>query len=173
MPIAAPMSFMTPPGQGVAIFVPDAASVEPSAASASVLWHVICGRHPGGRLLTGRVGGSAQLARDMMLKDFVATGALAVASLTMFSSPALAETQVNVSVDLGVFHDRLAPYGDWIHVNRYGECWRPRHVARNWRPYTVGYWTYTDYGWTWVSEENWGWATYHYGRWFYDPYYGW
>ncbi len=24
---------------------------------------------------------------------------------------------------------------------------------------------YTDAGWTWVSEEPFGWATYHYGRW--------
>ena len=23
------------------------------------------------------------------------------------------------------------------------------------------------YGWTWVSYEPWGWAPYHYGRWFY------
>jgi len=28
-------------------------------------------------------------------------------------------------------------------------------------------------GWYWESEEPWGWATYHYGRWTYDDYYGW
>lgn len=58
-------------------------------------------------------------------------------------------------------------------MNGHGECWRPRHVAHTWRPYTVGYWTYTDYGWTWVSDQDWGWATYHYGRWFFDPDHGW
>jgi hypothetical protein len=31
----------------------------------------------------------------------------------------------------------------------------------------------TDSGWYWVSTEQWGWATYHYGRWDYDSYYGW
>jgi hypothetical protein len=28
------------------------------------------------------------------------------------------------------------------------------------------------YGWTWVGCESWGWAPYHYGRWFNDPAYG-
>ncbi len=27
----------------------------------------------------------------------------------------------------------------------------------------------TIYGWTWVSYDPWGWAPYHYGRWFYGP----
>jgi len=32
---------------------------------------------------------------------------------------------------------------------------------------------FTDYGWTWSSDEQWGWAVYHYGRWNQDPSYGW
>ena len=32
---------------------------------------------------------------------------------------------------------------------------------------------WTDSGWYWVSDEPWAWATYHYGRWDYDSYYGW
>jgi hypothetical protein len=32
---------------------------------------------------------------------------------------------------------------------------------------------WTDYGWTWISDEPYGWATYHYGRWYLDPEYGW
>jgi hypothetical protein len=43
----------------------------------------------------------------------------------------------------------------------------------DWRPYWYGHWVYTDVGWTWASDEPWGWAVYHYGRWFYDPIYGW
>jgi len=31
----------------------------------------------------------------------------------------------------------------------------------------------TDYGNTWVSDYSWGWAPFHYGRWYYDDYYGW
>src|SRR5262249_59564660 len=41
------------------------------------------------------------------------------------------------------------------------------------RPYSDGYWAYTDYGWTWVSYEDFGWATYHYGRWANLDDYGW
>ena len=52
-------------------------------------------------------------------------------------------------------------------MDDYGYCWQPNVVSSNadWRPYTDGYWAYTDVGWTWVSNEDFGWATYHYGRW--------
>ena len=56
--------------------------------------------------------------------------------------------------------------GDWRETSDYGFVWQPREAEdRNWRPYTDGRWVYTDAGWTWVSEEPFGWATYHYGRW--------
>jgi hypothetical protein len=65
-----------------------------------------------------------------------------------------------------IFYDRLDPYGEWIEVDRYGYVWHPRDARReSWRPYTRGRWVYSDYGWTWISEEPYGWATYHYGRW--------
>ena len=32
-------------------------------------------------------------------------------------------------------------------------------------PYSNGRWSYTDYGYTWVSADPFGWATDHYGRW--------
>jgi hypothetical protein len=38
-------------------------------------------------------------------------------------------------------------------------------IDADWAPYTDGHWVYTDDGWTWVSDESFGWATYHYGRW--------
>ena len=64
------------------------------------------------------------------------------------------------------FHDALDPYGEWIELDRYGFCWLPRAAADpRWRPYTAGYWAWTEYGWTWASSEPFGWATYHYGRW--------
>ena len=106
-----------------------------------------------------------------MLKKAVVAALLALSAAAVVPTPAAAEVSVGVSV--GVFHERLSPYGQWVVVGRYGSCWRPRHVARTWRPYTVGYWAYGDFGWTWESTEDWGWATYHYGRWYYDPFYGW
>ena len=79
----------------------------------------------------------------------------------------------NVAVSLSYFHDELAPYGRWVDVPSYGSCWSPYDVSDDWRPYYDGSWAYTDYGWTWVSAEPYGWATYHYGRWVFDDYYGW
>src|SRR6267154_2323812 len=84
--------------------------------------------------------------------------------------PSLAVTQISASID---FYDDLAPYGSWERVSRYGECWVPIDVPVGWRPYTVGYWVDTDYGWMWVSQDPWGGLPYHYGRWAYDSYYGW
>jgi len=36
-----------------------------------------------------------------------------------------------------------------------------------------GRWEWTGWGWMWVSDYQWGWATYHYGRWWYSEAYGW
>jgi hypothetical protein len=72
--------------------------------------------------------------------------------------------KADVSVDF--FYDNLSG-GSWIEVGDYGYCWQPDVAVNNadWRPYSDGYWAYTDEGWTWVSYEDFGWATYHYGRW--------
>ncbi len=77
------------------------------------------------------------------------------------------------SVDVGFFYDDLASYGNWVERPNYGWAWRPRAVASSWRPYQAGHWVWTDEGWTWISDEPYGWATYHYGRWYDDPDYGW
>ena len=56
--------------------------------------------------------------------------------------------------------------GDWVNIEEYGYCWRPRVVSAGWAPYQNGRWVWEDwYGWTWVSYDPWGWAPYHYGRW--------
>lgn len=77
------------------------------------------------------------------------------------------------TVTFAVFYDGLTPYGEWIAIGGGIYAWRPVHVVVGWRPYTVGRWVWTDYGWYWVSDEPWGWAVYHYGRWYYDDFYGW
>ncbi len=74
------------------------------------------------------------------------------------------------------FYDELSPYGEWINTPDYGYVWRPFSDGMNedFRPYsTGGNWAYTGLGWTWVSDYPWGWATFHYGRWYFDDYLGW
>jgi hypothetical protein len=72
--------------------------------------------------------------------------------------------KVGRSVDL--FYKSLSE-GSWFDVEDYGYCWQPDVAVNNssWRPYTDGYWAYADVGWTWISYEDFGWATYHYGAW--------
>jgi len=69
------------------------------------------------------------------------------------------------STSFQTFYDNLGSQGTWIQSSDYGYVWQPTITDADWAPYTEGHWVYTDYGWTWVSEEPWGWATYHYGRW--------
>ena len=77
------------------------------------------------------------------------------------------------SVSYDDFYQNLSPYGQWIEDPQYGYVWSP-NVDGNFRPYyTNGHWSMTEYGNTWVSDYNWGWAAFHYGRWTYDTYYGW
>jgi hypothetical protein len=77
---------------------------------------------------------------------------------------------------LTVYQSDLNPYGSWVEVSGYGQCWAPNNRSSGWEPYTVGYWADTDYGWTWVAvddESQWGDVTYHYGRWYSAPSVGW
>jgi hypothetical protein len=66
----------------------------------------------------------------------------------------------------------LSEYGEWIHTRKYGYVWKPYSSATNsyanWSPYRYGHWRWIPpYGWTWVNDESWGYATYHHGRWVY------
>src|SRR5215468_2097805 len=81
-----------------------------------------------------------------------------------------------VEVSIGVFTDTLSPYGTWVTVEGVGRVWRPNVavVGDDFQPYaTGGHWVYTDYGWAFESDYDWGWAPFHYGRWYSDPDYGW
>jgi hypothetical protein len=75
--------------------------------------------------------------------------------------------------DTSYFYDRLSPYGNWIYLNPFGYVWIPRHMGYRWRPYSDGHWVWTDYGWTWISDQEWGDIPFHYGRWGWDNDIGW
>ena len=110
-------------------------------------------------------------ARSLCLALFVAAAGCAAS---------YAQTDVRASmrspgdqVSVSYFYENLSPDGEWFRDPSYGWCWTPYNVSADWRPYYDGHWEYTDYGWSWASNETWGWATYHYGRWFFDDSYGW
>jgi len=71
------------------------------------------------------------------------------------------------------YYGSLDRYGTWVEISTYGQAWCPLDVSAGWRPYTVGSWAYTDYGWMWIADDPWGSVPYHYGRWTFDSYYGW
>ena len=97
-------------------------------------------------------------------------------SLTIFALllPAARRAEADSEVSIDFFYNNLSG-GNWIEVGDYGYGWQPDVAVSdsNWRPYSDGYWAYTDVGWTWVSYEDFGWATYHYGRWARLTDYGW
>jgi hypothetical protein len=96
---------------------------------------------------------------------------LIFASICAFIVAASRSGRADVSVNF--FYDNLSG-GNWYEMADYGYVWQPDAATNSdWRPYTDGYWAYTDVGWTWVSYEDFGWATYHYGRWIRLEDYGW
>jgi flagellar biosynthesis GTPase FlhF len=103
-----------------------------------------------------------------LMKNRFSSLLAAAVALCGFWNSVRAETELTFQD----FYDALAPDGDWVEVEEYGFCWRP-FVDDHWRPYTDGQWVYTEAGFTWYSNEPWGWATYHYGRWTKVKNWGW
>jgi hypothetical protein len=45
------------------------------------------------------------------------------------------------------FYNDLAPHGEWLRTDDYGDVWQPREAQDpNWRPYTNGGWAYPTSG---------------------------
>ncbi|SFT90921.1 hypothetical protein SAMN04489724_2734 [Algoriphagus locisalis] len=89
----------------------------------------------------------------------------------LWLSPSQASADEMNGVSFQVFYDELMPYGDWVKDARYGYVWLPA-VHNEFHPYgTNGHWVMTNYGNTWVSDYDWGWAAFHYGRWYFDDNY--
>jgi hypothetical protein len=74
-----------------------------------------------------------------------------------------------------VGYEDLGQYGSWRHSGDYGDVWVPSSVSSGWAPYQDGHWAWVEpWGWTWVDNEPWGFAPFHYGRWaFVDGAWGW
>jgi hypothetical protein len=60
----------------------------------------------------------------------------------------------------------LDGYGQFEDTSDYGQVWFPRDVDPDWAPYRDGRWAYVNpWGWTWIDDQPWGFAPFHYGRW--------
>ena len=70
-----------------------------------------------------------------------------------------------VSDDVVGYED-LDEYGRWRDVPEYGTVWFPQVATAGWAPYRYGHWVYIQpWGYTWVDDQPWGFAPFHYGRW--------
>jgi hypothetical protein len=115
-----------------------------------------------------------------MIRGLARAFGLALIVIVMGATASNAQTSISVAVgspgtqiDISYFYDNLSSDGEWFRDPNRGWCWTPYDVTADWRPYYDGNWQYTDDGWSWASNESFGWATYHYGRWFFDDSYGW
>jgi len=70
-----------------------------------------------------------------------------------------------VSPEMTGYED-LDDHGTWQTEPSYGAVWYPRAVPADWAPYRYGHWRWVDpWGWTWIDDQPWGFAPFHYGRW--------
>ncbi len=78
-----------------------------------------------------------------------------------------AEATNYVSPEMTGYQD-LDAYGHWHDAGEYGMVWTPVGIGADWAPYRYGHWVWiAPWGWTWVEDEPWGFAPFHYGRWAY------
>ena len=90
-----------------------------------------------------------------------------IMAIALYSPPASA------GVSFEFFYSNLSPHGHWLVSASYGRVWQPNTYSQGWNPYYDGHWVYTDLGYTWVSDYDWGPIPYHYGTWVWDPACGW
>jgi hypothetical protein len=89
------------------------------------------------------------------------------------AEPAAGEAQGDSYADtdptaLTDFHATLDPHGTWMDDPTYGTVWVPNtaEVGADFAPYeTAGHWAYDNDDYVWMSDYDWGWGPFHYGRW--------
>ena len=63
-------------------------------------------------------------------------------------------------------HEMLDEHGAWESIAGLGAVWFPKDLPRDWVPYRYGRWRWIGlWGWTWIDDMPWGFATSHFGRW--------
>jgi hypothetical protein len=112
----------------------------------------------------------------MKFAKTILTAVILAFALSATPGRAQAVYSTDAPEDVNYFYGDLSPYGQWVDLEGYGWCWQPSLVATNpgWQPYCDdGHWVYTDAGWFWQSDYDWGWAPFHYGRWLRHDHAGW
>lgn len=108
------------------------------------------------------------------MKNMIKLPAIVLGLMLLLTGTAQRVMAQDEDISLQSFYDELSPYGTWIQDPQYGYVWRPDADQGEFRPYyTNGRWVMTEYGNTWVSNYDWGWAPFHYGRWVYNRYNQW
>ena len=108
------------------------------------------------------------------MKHMIKLPAIVLGLLLLLTGTTQKVMEQDEDISLQSFYDELSPYGTWIQDSQYGYVWRPDVEQGEFRPYyTNGRWVMTEYGNTWVSNYDWGWAPFHYGRWVYNRYNQW
>jgi hypothetical protein len=108
------------------------------------------------------------------MKNMIKLPAILLGLMLLFAGTTQKAMAQGEDVSLQSFYDELSPYGTWIQDPQYGYVWRPDVDQEEFRPYySNGRWAMTEYGNTWVSNYDWGWAPFHYGRWIYNRYNQW
>lgn len=103
-----------------------------------------------------------------------AGGAAGTAGYEAPPAPPVDPARFGLAAPYRAFFDALEGQGDWELIEPYGYVFRPRVNFTAWRPYQQGWWEPSElYGWVWISSDDFGWITDHYGSWFYDAYQGW
>ncbi|HET9701348.1 MAG TPA: DUF6600 domain-containing protein [Burkholderiales bacterium] len=63
-------------------------------------------------------------------------------------------------------HEELDRNGYWSTYSGYGRVWTPGSAWGGWTPYTYGHWAWVPpWGWTWVDDAPWAFATFRFGHW--------
>ena len=129
---------------------------------------------------------SVRILRQIMVRAATAAFFVACASSEQQVKPETPADQANPLATedddmdpsvLARFREPLAPYGRWVDDITYGTIWIPDAgvVGPDFVPYVAaGHWALgQDDQWTWVSDYDWGWAPFHYGRWIWIEGTGW
>lgn len=114
------------------------------------------------------------MIRSSLLCLFMLTSAVALAQDE--SDPPMVEAELGADYQsTDDFVQPLSEHGSWVSENGV-TAFQPsaQVVGADFSPYAShGQWVLTTVGWQFQTTLPFGWATYHYGRWYQSPTYGW